>query len=264
MPHRSDQELATYLSNCPSELVFDLSQILGDRLGFNGIRQRFLAPSDIPSGEARQALVTELVAELGYFGSNNIAYFARRAIKSEKTCGYHETLYDVAKFLNGQLKKKLDVPRIASVPERERMVCDQLLGIALQGKSEEQIAQMLKEAGLKDDAKKAAAIEAAVQGGAGALLITLVAILGKKTVTAFLAATVIRMIALRFGKEAAEKLVLRVLQKVPQKSIAAFTAFIGWALIAKDVVDLTGPAMRVTVPAVALIASVRTAEQLES
>ena len=224
MAHRSSTALEAYLATCPAEVLFDLSQILGDRLGFNGMRQRLQSPSDIPSGEDREALAHDLVAELGYFGSNNLAYLARRTLGSEKAVGYGEVLYDVVKFLNGELKKKLNVPRVASVKDREQMVCSQLLGIAFQDKTEGQISQMLTEAGLDQEAKKAAAIKAAVQGGSGALVIALVKILGKKTVTAFLAATVIRLVALKVGKEAAEKLVFRVLQKVPQKAFAAFTA----------------------------------------
>lgn len=264
MSHRSSAALEAYLATCPAEVLFDLSQILGDRLGFNGMRERCQSSSDIPSGEDRHVLAHDLVAELGYFGSNNLAFLARRVLKSEKAVGYHEVLYDVVKFLNGQLKNKLNVPRVASVKDREQMVCSQLLGIAFQGKTEEQIAQMLSESGLDQEATKAAAIIAAVRGGSGALVIALVKVLGKKTVTAFLAATVIRLVALKVGKEAAEKLVFRVLQKVPQRSLAAFAAFVGWALIAKDVLDLAGPATRVTVPAVALIASIRTAESLEA
>ena len=264
MPHRSTTELVSYLANAPDEVLFDLSQVLGDRLGFNGMKKRFRLPSDIPNGDDRQALVSELVAELGYFGSHSIAYATRSLLKREKAAGYHEILYDVVKFLNAQLKNKFDIPRVASVADREQMLCSALLGIALQGESEGDIAQMLIEAGLEDEAKNAAAVKAAVQAGTGGLVIVLVKVLGKKTVTAFLAATVVRIVALKVGKEAAEKIVLRVLQKVPQKAFSAFATFVGWALLAKDVVDLASPATRVTVPAVALIASVRTADRLQA
>jgi uncharacterized protein YaaW (UPF0174 family) len=121
---------------------------------------------------------------------------------------------------------------------------------------------MLSEAGLDSDATKAAAIKAAVQGGAGGLIIALVKVLGKKTVTTFLSAMVIKIVAAKVGKEAAEKLVLAVLKQVPQKAVAAFMAFVGAVLIAKDVLDLAGPGTRVTIPAVALIASARAPEEL--
>lgn len=264
MKHASDRELCSYLNASSDELLFDLAQIVGDRLGFNGIKGRFESPSGIPKGEERGELVETLLRELGYFGSNNLAYVTRAVVGEAKGVGYHEILFEVVQFLNKQLKTKLNVPRIASVEEREYMVSDQISRLVFQGKSEENIAQMLREAGLESDAVKAAAIKAAVQGGAGAAVIGLVKLLGKKTVAHFLAAAAIKIIAMKVGKEAAEKIVARILQKIPQKTIAAVSVYAGVAMIAKDVLDLAGPALRVTVPAVALIASTRTAERLQA
>lgn len=263
MTHTSDQDLKSYLLRCSNEVLFDVTQILGDHLGFNGMKKRVPSLTDVPSNdEEREALVADIVKEVGYFGSNNIAYWGRWAFGSNKAVGYHEIVFDVVKGLNRQLKKKLSIPRVASISEREAMVCDQLLGIAFQGKSEEEIARMLSEAGLDSDATKAAAIKAAVQGGAGGLIIALVKLLGKKTVTTFLSAMVIKIVAAKVGKEAAEKLVFAFLKQVPQKTIAAFMMFVGAVLIAKDVLDLAGPGTRVTIPVVALIASSRMAEKL--
>jgi probable addiction module antidote protein len=104
MAHRSNTELTAYLATCPAEVLFDLSQILGDRLGLNGMRKRFQSPSDIPSGENRQLLANDLVAELGYFGSNSIAYLTRRIMKSEKAVGYHEVLYEAAAYLEAVIE----------------------------------------------------------------------------------------------------------------------------------------------------------------
>lgn len=263
MSHASDQDLKSYLLYSSNEVLYDLAQILGDRLGFNGMKKRVPSVADVPTNqEGREALAADIVNEIGYFGSNNLAYWGRWAFGSHKAVGYHEVVFDVVKSLNRQLKKKPNIPRVASVPEREAMVCEQLLGIAFQGKSEEEIARMLSEAGLDSDATKAAAIKAAVQGGAGGIIIALVKLLGKKTVTTFLSAMVIKIVASKVGKEAAEKLVFAVLKQVPQKTIAAFMAFVGWALIAKDVLDLANPGTRVIIPAVALIASARMAEEL--
>jgi hypothetical protein len=263
--HASDEDVKEYLLRCPKEVIFDLAQILGDPLGFNGMKSRVPSVAAVPMSKAeRQALVADIVKEIGYFGSNNFAYVGRWMLRRNRAVGYHQVVFDVVKALNRQLKRKLDVPRVASVSERERMVCDQLLGIAFQGKSEEEIARMLKEAGLQHDAIKAAAIKAAVQGGAGGLIVALVKLLGKKTVTNLLSAMVIKLVAAKIGKVAAEKLALAVLKQVPQKTVAAFMTFVGTALIAKDVVDLAAPGTRVTIPAVALVAGARMAEELSS
>ena len=265
MGHASDQDIQNYLQHCSSEVVYDLTQILGDRLGFNGMKNRFASLEAVPiDHDERAALVGEIVREIGYFGSNNIAYWVRWATGGAKAVGYHEILFDVTKSLNRQLKKKFKIPRVASVSDRERMICEQLLGIAFQGKSEDEIARMLTEADLDSEATKAAAIKAAEQGGTGGLILALVKLLGKKTVTTFLSAVVMKIIATRIGKEAAEKIVFAVLKKVPQKTVSAFMAFVGVALLAKDVLDLAGPGTRVTIPAIALIASARTSEALAS
>lgn len=264
MSHASDQDLKSYLMRCSNEVIYDLAQILGDRLGFSGMKKRIPNVADVPANEEdREVLATDIIKEIGYFGSNNLAYWTRWATGNDKAVGYHEVVFDVVKSLNRQLKKKLNIPRVATVSEQEKMVCEQLLGIAFQGKSEEEIARMLSEAGLDSDATKAAAIKAAVQGGAGGFIIVLVKVLGKKTVTTFLSAMVIKIVAAKVGKEAAEKLVLAVLKQVPQKAVAAFMVFVGGVLIAKDVFDLAGPGTRVTIPVVALIASARIAEELD-
>lgn len=262
---KSDQELVEYLQQCPLEVVYGLTQILGDRLGFNGLKTSFGSESDISAGkDEREALARTLVEELGYFGSHNLAYWTRWILRRSKTVGYHEILYDVATVLNRQMKSKTKIPRVASVADRESMICGQLLNIAFKGKTEKEIARMVSEAGLEADAKKIASIKSAVQGGAGGAVIGLVKVLGKKTVTEFIKTVVTKIITAKIGKEAAEKVVKKLLAKVSQKTVAAFTAFVGWALLAKDVIDLGSAATRVTIPAVALIASARTTEALQS
>jgi hypothetical protein len=71
MSHASDEDLKSYLMRCPNEVVFDLAQILGDRLGFNRMKNRVPSVADVPSNqEEREALVADIVKELGYFGSS--------------------------------------------------------------------------------------------------------------------------------------------------------------------------------------------------
>ena len=260
MTHQSTLELKNYLMNSSDEIIYNIAQILGDRLGFNSMRKRVSSVSDVPKKQAeKEALVDDMLKEIGYFGSNNFAYWGRW----NKGVGYHEIVYDVVKLLNKQLKKKLDIPRLATVSEREKMICDQLLCIAFQGKSEQDIARMLNEAGLEIDASKEAAKKIVLQTGAGGFVIALVKILGKKIVTTILSTIVLKIIATKVGQEAAEKIVLRILKQVPQKTISAFVIGLGTLLIAKDILDLSSAATRVTIPVVALISTTRMLEELD-
>lgn len=262
--HRSSRELVEFLTTAHKEVLFDLTRILGDRAGFNDLKTDFPTSDQIPSGlDERQELATRLVNELGYFASNNISYWTRAIADDDKAVGYHEALLDVCETLNKQLKKSIQIPRVATVAEREMMVCSQLLSIALQGKSEEQIVQMLADANLKADAQKARAIQSAVLDGSGTAIIALVKIVGKKTVTNLSFSALNWIITKKLGQEAAEKLILALAKQTAQKTVALFTVAIGAALIAWDVLSLTGPATRVTVPAIGLIATVRCAKRLE-
>ena len=262
--HRSSRELAEFLTTAHKEVLFDLTRILGDRAGFNDLKADFPTSDDIPSAPGdRRKLAMRLVDELGYFASNNISYWTRTVSGDDKAVGYHEALLDVCETLNKQLKKKVEIPRVATVAEREMMICSQLLSIALQGKSEEEIVQMLEEANLKADAKKARAIKSAVLDGSGTAIIALVKILGKKTVTSLSFSALNWMITKRLGKEAAERLILALAKQTAQRTVALFTMAIGAALIAWDVLSLMGPATRVTVPAIGLIATVRCARRIE-
>lgn len=263
--HESSAELAEFLVGAHPEVLVDLCKILGDRLGFNGLRSRYRASDQIPSEPAsRLLLATELVVELEYFSANNLAYWSRLLTSENRGVGYHEVLHDVCQALNKQLKKKIQVPRVASVAEREDMVCSQLLGIAFQGKTEEELARMLSEAGLEIDAKKARAIRSAIVDGGGTLLIGLVKLLGKRTVASLTFSTLQWIITKKLGKEAAERLILAVAKKTTQKAVATFAYGVGFLLIAWDLANLAGPATRVTIPAVALIATVRCAGRLDA
>lgn len=263
--HRSSVELVDFLVGAHSEVLVDLCKILGDRMGFNDLRSRYCASDRIPNEPAlRRALATELAVELEYFSANNLAYWSRVLTSENRGVGYHEALHDVCKALNKQLNKKIQIPRVASVAERESMVCSQLLGIAFQGKTEVEIARMLAEAELEVDAKKARAIHAAIVDGGGALLIGLVKLLGKRTVTSLTFSTLKWIITKKLGREAAEKLIFAVAKKTTQKAVSTFASGIGLALIAWDLVSLAGPATRVTIPAVALIATVRCAGRLDA
>ena len=71
------------------------------------------------------------------------------------------------------------------------------------------------------------------------------------------------MVAKMAGEEAAQKIATRILMKVTQKQAAKLISGIGWALLAWDAIALAGPAKRITIPCVCLIAAVRTAQHFK-
>lgn len=263
MTRKTDEDLEAFLFRSHNTVVYDLAHLAGDRLGFNGLRKRIASPEHVPqAGDERLELIKEIVKELCYFGSNNFAYLGRWIVGQERGVRYHTIVYDVSLALNRNLKKKADIPRVASVEERERMICGQLLGAIFDGKDELQIATMLDEAGLGGDAAKPAAIKAAVQAGAGSLLLALTKLLGKRAVKELLCAIAYKIVAQKVGKEAAEQLVKVIVKKIPQKTFSRLLGWIGALLIVKDVIDLASPGLRVTIPVVALIAMLRQSETL--
>lgn len=58
------------------------------------------------------------------------------------------------------------------------------------------------------------------------------------------------------------KITSRLLARFPQKAFATAFSGIGWLFLAKDVIDLGGPATRLTVPTVALISVLRVSDSL--
>ena len=266
MTNKADRELVEFLSEIDTETIDTLIRMLDTfwQTDIDSLKNE-LSSTGAPEAEttARIKLANKLVHIIRYFGSHNMMYGLRMVFTEEPGVHYSEICRDVCKNLNKQLKKKIDIPRVASVSEYENMICEIMLRIQFEGKTEEEIAQMLEDAGLDEDAIKQTAKQLAKFAGAGAGLLSLVKILGKKIVTEIIGKIIIMIVAKKLGEEAAKKLAARILAKIAQKTIAKIISGIGWVLLIWDVVDLAGPAKRITIPCVSLIASVRTVRRLE-
>jgi hypothetical protein len=79
MRHRSTTELAAYLATCPDEVLFDLAQVLGDQLGFNGVRKRL-------HSRANTKVVTEQ-------DNSSFGLWTRRLSHSQPNPSLHPTCY---------------------------------------------------------------------------------------------------------------------------------------------------------------------------
>lgn len=267
MLDKSDSELATFLQGADTDTVVALADLMRTVLSRDAKELAEVVHTAVPpaGSDERFALADSMVRQLRYFGSDSIAYLARSAFADEPGVHYYEILHDVVKLLNKQVKKnKISIPRVASVRDYEELLCETLLRVQFQGKTEAEIAQMLIEAGLEKDAALAAAEGVAKWGTGGAGVVGLVKLLGKRAVKDIIQRIVVWVVAKKIGRDAAEKLAERLLKGVAQRTIAAFLSGVGWALIAWDVISLASPATRITLPCVALIATSRTMHRYAS
>jgi len=270
MEETSDKSLVAYLSKCSAVEVHTLIGFMHSSLSLTSqeLAEQYEAIESIPRARSRKRreLAVVLVGLLRWYGSDTMAYAARWAFGKEPGVHYHEIVRDVAKQVNRNLKKKdrRDLPRVASVDELEELIAEMLLTGALKDKSQEETALMLREAGLDQDAAETAARKFG-PGISGVALPVLVKMLGKKTVTVLLEEILVAVTYKFVGKQAAKKLAQRLIIKFAQRSWAKFLSWIGWALVALDVLLFaTSPANRITVPAVAAVSVFRVRARLGS
>ncbi len=262
MARNANEQLVDFFRSASSETVWALIEIMDTfwQTTVYNIKQEFPSLDKIPKAESaiRAEMAVTLANHVRWAGSNDIAFVARAMCSEESGADYMAIVRDVLTLLNKQLKKKANIPRVASLSDYEQIICEQILQIHFQNKTEEEIASMLSDSGLSKDAAAHAAKELAKVGISGASLVALVKIIGKKAVQEIIKSVVIWIIARFVGKDAAEKIILAILKKVPQKLLARLVAGVGWAILAWDVTfGLAGPAKRVTVPCVALISADR-------
>jgi hypothetical protein len=263
--NKADRDLVSFLSGIDPETIETLIQMLDTfwQVEVDSIKDN-ISRKGIPEAGTpeRIELAKKIVYIIRYFGSHNIAYLIRTLFSDEPGVPYGRICKDVCHSLNRQLKKGVDIPRVASVSDYETMICEIMLRLQFEGKSEAEIAQMLNDAGLEEDAVKQTAKELAKFAGPGFALLALVRVLGKKIITELIHKLIVMIVAKKLGEEAAKKIAARLLAKVAQKTLARIISGIGWVLLVKDAIDCAGPAKRITIPSVSLIAALRTAQQL--
>jgi hypothetical protein len=265
----SHVELVHYLCACDSVEVHTLITLMRSRLSPKSkeIAERYPAPESIPQpgSEERRELANSVVSLLRWFGSNSLAYGARLVFGKEAGTDYSRILRDVTKQMNGHLKRRerMALPRLATAAEWEEIIVNLLLTGTFKNKSSEEIAQMLREAGLNEDAARDAAKKFGPGMGAIALPV-LVNLLGKKTVTVVLEQLLVTVIYRWAGREAAQTLAKSFLLKLAQRSVARFIAVVGWILVGIDILLFaTSPATRITLPSIAAISLFRIRHRIQ-
>jgi len=112
---------------------------------------------------------------------------------------------------------------------------------------------------LAEDISKEIAKKYGSVGLSGAALPVLVKYLGKKTVMNIINNMIVFFVGKFIGKEAAKQMAKRLAVKVAQKTLARSIAFIGWLLLAGDILLFAfSPARRITIKAIPFICLLRT------
>jgi hypothetical protein len=264
----SDLDLMAYLGRCAPVELHTLITLMKSRLSPQSqkLAARYPSPERVPQAgdEERRPLAQEVAGLLAWFGSNTVGYGARRLMRQDGGAPYARILRDVARQLNLSLKRRdrLKLPRLASIAEWEEIIVNLLLAGTLKGKTPDELAPMLVEAGLEEDAARAAARRFG-PGMVAVGLPLLVSTLGEKGVVLVLEQVLVA-VAYRFvGKEAAGTIAKALLAGLARRSWTPVVAAAGWVLVGIDVLRFaTAPATRVTIPCVAALSVFRMRERL--
>ena len=267
--HASDRDLIKFLSESSSENNAYIIKMMDTFWSFDmDDLEIYGDPSQIDniSSNEKYKLAEKTVKQLGYFGSDSLAYMARSVFDDDAGIPYKEILQDVAELLNKQLERKnrRDILTVGSVDDYERFICETLLHIQFEGKSSKDIEDMLADSGLDRKAAKEAAKEFAAFGMSGGSIIGLVKILGKRVVKDVIQRVIIWIVAKTIGREAAEAIAMKAVGKFAQFRVAAFISGVGWALLAWDGIRLGKQATRITTPCVSYISAVRTMDRIDN
>jgi hypothetical protein len=257
----SSAELENYLCACESCEVHALIELMRSRLSPESekLAKEHLSLDSIPSprSEDRQKVCGRIVALLGWYGSNAVAYVWRKTFQVQAGKPYLGILRDVVRGLNRRLprKQRQVLPLAASVSDFEQKVVEILLRLRFHKKSPEEIVQILQESGLEEDIAK----EVAGRYGPGLASVglpILTAILGKKTVMVMVQQLLVAIVGRYIGKEAASLMAKRIAVKIAQKTLTRLITWVGWALLALDIAMFAAaPARRITLKAVPFMIS---------
>jgi hypothetical protein len=268
---RSNDDLIAFLTDCtPAECFTILASLKSTLCPDSGqLCDKYPTLDSIPPSTnlARRALATDMVNLLRWYGSNSIAYALRMAVADHPGVDYTEVVRDAAQLLNAQLPRsqRIPIPRLADALDYEQLVVQLVLGLSLRDKSAEEIAALLEESGLAKEAAVKTAKSILLAGAPGIAVGTLVKLLGKTVVHTIMENLLVTLISQVLSKQAAEMLARKLLIQLTQRALAFWLTAIAilWAIL--DMTTLaSGPATRITLPTVTLIATLRLRRELET
>lgn len=266
----SNDSLIHFLEDCPPEDLHLLITLLHSRLSkqSRALNAEYPTSNDIPPPQTpdRTELSHRIVSLLGWYGSNSLVYAYRKCTHTFSGKPYLGICNDVATILNKRFpkKKRRTLPIVASVPELEQLIVELLLQATFQGKSTEELSQILQESGLEEKAAEEAAKKYGPAGFAAASLPLLTKFLGKKTVMNIIQQLIIAFFGRFVGKEAARIAAARIVIIFSQKLLTRFINVIGWFLLAADTAFfVSSPARRITIKVIPCLALLRLRDRLD-
>ncbi|WP_312196686.1 hypothetical protein [Pseudomonas luteola] len=201
-------------------------------------RKELLQRAQSDSG-AREELIALMDKQIRYFGSSDLAYFARSIFNNDGGISASELIEDVCN------KSKVKIKLGGSVESRLERLVSAVVEKELLSKSPEELAKAFKEMGIEDiDREKV--MEHLKSNGKVAILPIIFQILGPKVALGIIEVVIISIIAQIVGREAAKALVKEIIKRNPW--LNALGPWM-WGLSAAWLAfDVQGPAYRKTVP----------------
>ncbi|AYF48771.1 hypothetical protein DXV65_14650 [Pseudomonas fluorescens] len=228
------------LRKCKSEDFNYVSRVLDNYVSLtNDSRRKELLLQVQGSTAAKEELIELLDKQIRYFGSSDLAYFARSLFNSDGGVSANELIADVC------AKSKVKIKLGGSVESRLEKLVTAVVEKELLSKSPEELAKAFKEMGVEDiDREKV--MEHLKSNGKVAILPIIFQILGPKVALGIIEVIIISIIAQIIGREAAKALVQEMVKRNPW--LNALGPWM-WALSAAWLAfDVQGPAYRKTVP----------------
>ena len=266
----SNDELTKYLAACDSEDVQALIGLLKSKLSpsSRNLAGEYPSLDAVPAAgtDERFDLCRRIVSLLGWYGANAIAYTWRKVFRGDGGKAYLGILRDVVRLLNHRLPRKHreKLPVATGVPELEQKTVEILLALQFHDKKTEEIVQILEESGLEREVAEDVARRYG-PGLASVGLPILTKFLGKKTVMTIVQQMLVAIVGRFVGKEAASQMAKRIAVKIAQKTLTRLISWVGWALLASDLVMFAAaPARRITLKVVPFLALSRVRMRLDA
>jgi len=260
---QEESELQNWLGHEGLDCLYSLENVLNGRYFNDVVTDYFFRNKDqFEESKRNQYLATLVLHELKEYAGNSLNFFIKKP-------SYTQIVNRVHKRLAKQFKQR--IPLGASVIVREDAIALMVLQDVIKNLNEKEINEILS--GLEVDSAQENRSRIIFETLSGAGFLALSKFLGGKFIKelAFkmleryilkkLGNTVGHQLAQKVASEGAEKILHVAGKKLPHYIFRGAAATIGWAFIAKDILDVSGEASRITTPMIVQISLYRTLQR---
>lgn len=238
-------ELQDILQKCTKEDIDFFIKTIDSYVNFSddaGLKKLY---SQWNSGQIPANLSKKLEIEIRYIGSNDIAYAIRKASGVEPAgVSVHEIIADIAKV------QKITIKQTPSIETKLEYLVKAMVDKKVSSLSPEEQVKFLKD--LKVDDSLVDKIKGRLKNNPALLLPLLIEFIGPKATMSIMQSVAITIVAQFVGKQAATELIKQAMLRSPW--LAASLGPISWIISGTWVAfDLSGPAMRKTLPILTLL-----------